>query len=161
MTEPLYALTGRYAELQAMAEHGEDVSEALAQLDDTVHDKAKSIAKILAQLKGDAACARAESQRLAARAEAIEAADKKLREYVKDCMIAANIRSVKSPLVSITLSDGNPRVEVNDLEALPANLVRTKTTREADKVAIMKLHRETGEIPPGVSIVPTKTLTVR
>jgi hypothetical protein len=161
VSTPLYALTGRYAELLELAATGEDVTDALAALDDALEAKANGIVRVLAQLDADQFAAAAEAKRLAARAKAFEAAGDKLREYIKTHMRAANITRIKSAQFSITLADGQPRVEVHDLDALPGELVRTKTTREADKPAILKLHRETGEIPPGTDIVPTTKLLVR
>jgi hypothetical protein len=161
MSEPLYALTGAYAQLLELAELGEDVGTALAELDDAVQAKALNICKLLAQLDANAEAAGAEAKRLAARSKAFEANGDRLRQYIKDCMKAANIRSVKSPQFSITLSDGQPRVEIKDLDAVPDEFVRTKTTREPDKRALLEEYKRDGAIPSGCDIVATTKLLVR
>jgi hypothetical protein len=163
MSTPLYLLTGAYAQLLELAEEGEDVSAALAELDDAIEAKALGIVKVLAQLDANAEAASAEAERLAARAKALESNADRLREYVKAHMKAANIKSVKTPLFSITLSNGKPRVVITDAGKVPPELMRQPKPPppEPDKVAILKLHQETGEIPPGCDIVETKKLTVR
>lgn len=163
MSTPLYALTGRYAELLELAEQGEDVGDALAALDDAVQAKALGVVHVLAQLEAHATAAGAEAERLAARARTFTANAERLRQYIKDCMAAANIRSVKSPLFSITLANGKPRVVITDASKVPAEFKRQPKVPEPepDKVAILKLHQETGETIPGCDIVPTTKLLVR
>jgi hypothetical protein len=163
MTTPLYALTGAYAQLLELAEDGEDVGAALAEIADAIETKALGIVKVLAQLDANAEAAGAEAERLAARAKAFTNNAEKLREYIKAHMKAANIKSVKTPLFSITLSNGKPKVVITDVGKLPPELMRHPEPPPAqpDKVAILKLHTETGEIPPGCDIVATTQLRVR
>jgi hypothetical protein len=163
MNQPLYALTGRYAELLELAEQGEDVGDALAQIDDAIEAKALGIVHVLAQLEADETVAANEAERLALRARRFGTTAARLRDYIKGCMQASNIRSVKSPVFSITLSNGQPRVVITDASKVPAELMRQPKTPEPepDKPAILKLHKETGETIPGVDIVPTTKLLVR
>lgn len=162
MSAPLYSLAAQYQQLLDRAESGEDVTDALDALDDALEAKAGGIVRVLAQLEADAEAAEKEARRLLARAKARTYAALRLRDYVKTCMQTAGVSRVKGPLFSLTLSAGQPRVEVHDLDALPPELVRVvPEQRAADKIAIARLHRETGEIPPGCEIVATTKLTVR
>jgi hypothetical protein len=163
MSAPLYALTGAYQQLLELAEEGEDIADALAQLDDAIEAKALGIVKVLAQLDANAEAASAEAERLAARAKAFANNAERLREYVKAHMKAANIKSVKTPLFSIALSNGKPKVVITDVGKVPPELMRHPEPPPAqpDKVAILKLHKDTGEIPPGCDIVATTQLRVR
>jgi hypothetical protein len=163
MSEPLYSLTSQYQQLLELAECGEDVGEALAALDDAIEAKALGIVKVLAQLDANAEAAGAEAERLAARAKAFAKNAERLRDYIKAHMKAANIKSVKTPLFSITLSNGQPKVVITDAGKVPPELMRHPDPPEPqpDKVAILKLHKDTGEIPPGCDIVATTKLLVR
>lgn len=161
MSAPLYALTGRYAELLERAEQGEDIAAALAELDDAIQVKALNICKVLAQLDADAEAAGGEEKRLAARRRALEDSAARLREYIKTHMHAAHIKRIKTPLFSITLVDGQPRVEITDASAVPDEFMRVVTERVPDKRAILKQYTETGENPPGCDIKETHKLLVR
>jgi hypothetical protein len=161
MTAPLYALSSRYQQLLELAEQGEDVGALLAELDDAIETKGKNIACILRQLDLDELAADSEAKRLAARSKAFANSGDRLRAYLKSCMETAGIRQIKSAQFSITLSPGQDRVEVVSLDAVPAEYVRAKTTREPDKRAILDAYRRDGECVPGVEIVPTTTLRVR
>jgi hypothetical protein len=160
---PLYALAASYQQLLDQTEDGGDVEAALAALDDAVQDKCLGITKVLAQLDADEAAASAESERLAARAKAFKAHTERLRQYVKDCMKQAGITRVKSPAFSITTCPGQPKVVITDVKKVPPELMRQPKVpdKEPDKVAILKLHIATGEIPPGCDIVETTKLMVR
>lgn len=161
--DPLYALTGAYLQLLERAENGEDIGEALAQLDDAIQAKAVNLVKLMATLEADALAAGVEEARLQQRRKARENHVERLREYLKSCMEAAGIRSVKTPLFSITLSNGKPRVVITDAGKVPPELMRhpKPPPAEPDKVAILKLHQETGETIPGCDIVATTQLRVR
>jgi Siphovirus Gp157 len=157
----LYQLTGAYQQLLEIAEDGDDIADALAQLDDAVQAKALNICRLLATLDANAEAAGAEAKRLAARAKAFEANADKLKAYVKDCMKQSGITRIKSPQFSLALVDGQPRVEVHDLEAVPPEFVRVKTTREPDKRALLDEYKRDGVVPPGCDIVATTQLRVR
>jgi len=165
MSAPLYSLTGRYQQLLELAEQSADgrFDEALAALDDALEAKAVGVCKVLAQLDADAAAADSEAKRLAGRSKAYANSAERLRRHLKDCMSAAKLRSIKSPQFSITLSAGQDKVLITDVSKVPPELMRQPKTppAEPDKVAILKWHAATGEVPPGCDIVPTHTLTVR
>lgn len=161
---PLYELAAEYQAVLECAENGEDVVAALDRVTTEIEAKAVNVCRIIAQFDADAQAAGREAMRLSQRRAVAENNADRLRQYLKDCMGAAGIGKIKSPQFSITLSPGQDRVEVVNLEALRAaapELVRTKTTSEADKPAILRRRNETGEIPPGVEFIPTTTLRVR
>lgn len=162
MSRPLYELTGRYAELLELSEQGEDVSSALAQLDDKIEAKAVNICMLLATLEADEAAASAESARLAGRAKVAKNNAERLRTYIKTHMHAARIRHVRSPQFAITLSRGKDKVVITDASKVPHELMRQPKTPEPepDKAAILKLHEQTGETIPGCEIVETISLRI-
>jgi hypothetical protein len=157
----LYSLTGRYQQLLELAEQGEDVGALLAELDDAIEVKAAAIARILRQLDLDEVAADSEAKRLAARSKAFANSGDRLLAYLKSCMESAGICQIKSPQFSITLSPGQDRVVITDESKLPAEYVRTKTTSEPDKRAILAAYKADGTLPAGVEIHETTTLRIR
>jgi hypothetical protein len=157
----LYELAGAYEQLRNAAEAGEDISGALAELNDDLEVKAGNVARLLASWDGDVEAFKTEEKRISARRKAIEANVERLREYVRRCMSAAGITSIKAGTFSVTLAAAADRVIVDDEKALPAECWREKTTREVDKALIAKMYRDHGEIPPGCRIEPNTSLRIR
>ena len=160
----LYELTAEYAAIQQAAEEGADVGALLATLADSIEAKGAGIARVLANLEADVIAFRAEEGRLGAKRSAREAEIKRLREYVKACMEAAKLTGVKGGTFAIAVYPGQPKVEVDDLEALKAaapELVVSKTTEAPDKRGILARYEQDGECLPGVRIEPTTTLRIR
>lgn len=161
MSSPLYELTASYARLLEAAEQGADVEALLAELEDSIEAKGAGIARILANLERDSESFGVEEKRLASRRKTTDANIDRLKAYIRECMASAGIRQIKAGTFSITLSPGQDRVEVVNLDLVPAEYVRTKTTREADKRAILDAYKRDGVCVPGVEFVPTTTLRVR
>lgn len=157
----LYTLTGQYARLMELAEAGEDVSVELDQLHDEIDAKGAALCKVIANLSADAASFRAEEERLGARRYAAENQVARLREYIRSHMQAAGITKIKGPQFTITLSGGQERVVITDESKLPPEYVRTKTTSEPDKKAILAAYKADGTLPSGVEIHETTTLRIR
>ena len=161
-SKPLYALTAAYQQLLELSDAGEDITAELAALDEKIEAKAVNICMLLAQFDADEAAAQAESQRLAKRAKASANSAERLRSYIKSHMHAAQIRHIRSPQFVITLSRGQPKVVITDASKIPPELMRQppQPPAEPDKVAIAKLHKQTGETIPGCDIQETHKLTV-
>lgn len=161
MSAPLYALTGAFADVQARADAGEDVTEALDALTGAIEQKSAALVRVMRDLDLDSDKVAEEVKRLTARKKTIDANRARIREYMRANMAAAGIERVKAAAFTITLSaDGADRVEVVDESAVPDTYVRTK--REVNKAAIMDAYRETGECVPGTIIVPgTRALTIK
>jgi hypothetical protein len=157
----LYSLTGHYAALMELAESGEDVSTELDRINDAIADKGAALCKVIANLEADAAAFAAEEERLGARKRAAEAQVKRLREYIRCHMQQAGITKIKGPQFTITLSGGQERVEIVNLDDVEPQYIREKTTREADRRALLKQYKDTGEIPSGCEIHETTTLRIR
>lgn len=157
----LYEITGAYLQLQERAEEGEDITEALAQLDDALEQKATSVVRVVQGLEADVQAIRAEEQRLKKRRESIEANVERVREYLKHNMAAQGIRQIKSPQFVISLRDGPPKVRVIDEAQLPREYVREKVTREPNKVAILDAYKSAGEVVPGTEVVQEPCLQIK
>lgn len=162
MSAPLYSLTGDYAELQRRAEDGEDVSGALAAIDDALEVKAERIAAVLRGLVADQETLAAEIVRLGARKRSLENAEERLRTYVRDCMVAANITRIKSPKFTLHLAPSES-VVVEDIDAVPPEYLHTPKPVEkaVAKKVVLDAHKKLGEIVPGCRVVVTKNLVIK
>jgi hypothetical protein len=157
----LYELTGAWADLQEAAENGEDVSDALAAIGDAIEVKAERSMAVVRNLESDIEAIAAEEQRLAKRRKTAEANVQKLRDYVRDCMDAATIPSIKRPTVTLSVGDGPEGVEVDDIDAVPPEFKVTTTACRVDKAGVKAAYKQHGECVSGTRIVRKRVLTVR
>lgn len=157
----LYELTAEFDALMQRSEEGEDVESALATLQGDIEYKAGGVVRVLRNLEADAEAYGAEEKRLSARRKTAEAQIERLREYMRSCMASAGITRIKCGSFSVTLSPGQKRVVIVNLDEVEPQYIREKTTRDADKRALLALHEETGEIPAGCEIQETTTLRIR
>jgi phage host-nuclease inhibitor protein Gam len=155
----LYQLSEQYALLEELAESGEDVAEELAALTDAIDEKGSALARVLATLKADASALREEEHRLSARRKAIEANAERIRDYLRANMEHCGIHKIRSPAFTITLQTSPERVEVERMDELPPEYVRTK--REPDRAAILAAYKLHGECVPGTRIERGMTLVIR
>lgn len=157
----LYEISEGYTRLQLRAEDGEDIADELALLDGELSAKAQGVLHVLRNLEGDALAVEAEIARLSARKLAAENNAKRIREYLRSSMEKSGLTRVQGPAFSVSLSDGPERVEVDDAALLPEAYVRTKTTSEPNKAAILAAYKTTGEVIPGTRIERGTRLVIK
>jgi hypothetical protein len=157
----LYELTAEFDALMQRSEEGEDVEAALATLQGSIEHKASGIVRVLRNLEADAEAYGTEEKRLSARRKSAEAQIERLREYVRTCMATSGITRIKCGSFSVSLSPGQERVVITDESKLPPEYVRTKTTSEPDKKAILAAYKADGVLPSGVEIHETTALRIR
>jgi len=161
MKVTLYELAERYRTIAGMLESDtitrEEIDQTLANLQDDIETKVDSIAKIVLESKATAEAIKNEEKRLASRRQAIENHVEWLKSYLLNAMVDVNLRKVKRDVVTISILDNPPSVEVIELESIPEQYIRIiPEQREADKKAIIEHFKETGEIISGVDIVLDK-----
>lgn len=168
----LYELMGEYARLQtACYGEGEDqpdletIEKILAELDDTrgeLRDKVDNICRLLRNLKANAEALDVEATRLQKRRTALDNSISKLREWVRSSMDVMGVDKIKTAHNTITLAEGKQSVVVLDKNVVPAEYKTTTVTTSINKRDIMAAYKATGEILPGVDIVPgQRVLTIR
>jgi hypothetical protein len=75
-----------------------------------------------------------------------------MRNFILDTMVATGRREVTLPGMTMFVSDGKERVEVDDADAVPDDLV--KLVRQVDKRAVLdRVHASDGVVVPGVRVV--------
>lgn len=159
----LYELAPEYARLIDAADDGDDVSAQLAAIGGELSAKVGALVHVIADLDGEASAMRQEEARLAARRAVRERRVESLREYLREGMTAAGITQIKTATHTITLSPSTPRVEVDDVTAIPAEYMRQPATPPAapDKKAIADVYQWLGECVPGTRVVKTVALRIK
>lgn len=166
----LYELTEDMRNLLDMLEEDPDneaIQETinLTMLD--LQDKAEDYVHVIRQLEADAAAAKAEKARLAAKQSTAENGAKRLREALKETMSILGITKIKKPTCSMTVSTRWDTVLDVEPEDLPEEF--KKVTVEPKKAEITKWLKAYDPDKGGTNLETcewahleqTQTLTVR
>lgn len=163
----LYVLTGAQRELQQLAEDGEDVAEALDQIEGSISQKAAAIQQVVSHLllneeTIDAEISRLtahraaevarimapvddEIARLTARRDGMHRERVRCIDLVKTTLLATGATRLVTPLVTFVVIRNNASVEVTNEAAIPPEYMREKVTRSPDKTAILAEYKRTGD----------------
>ena len=146
----LYALTGQMAELAAMADtDDEGLKQAIQDTMDGIQGefevKADNIVMLRRNIEGDIGAIDAEIDRLTELKRIKNNCVTQISEYLRRNMEAANIKSIKRPLFTITLAIGKEKVVVDNEEAVPDDLTSVSTKIAPDKNAIAAKLKEIRE----------------
>ncbi len=165
MTTALYQLVEDYRKLQEIldSEGGQEQFQvALGQLQGTILTKAENIGHLIKHLDHEAEMIDSAIDRLELRKKARQNASIRLREYLKDNLIACGELKLQFPLVSVSVQDVQPSVEVTDEKAIPSSFQKIITDIQINKLAILKYYKDTGRTPEGCRIITDrKKLVVR
>lgn len=163
----LYALSDSYAQLLALLDDAEDpaseteLNQELDALDGQIREKSEGIAGLVRELEWRARARKDEARRLAERAQSDERKALWLRAYLLANMQAMGIARIESVRFTLTLRDNPPSAELVDLEQVPEEFRRVITKIEADKAAVQRHFRHTGEIVPGMTMVTNQRVEIR
>lgn len=146
----LYALTGQLAELQAMADtDDEGLKEALQHAMDEIQGdfnvKADNIVMLRRNIESDVTAIDTEIDRLKELKRIKSNSVSQITDYLRRNMEAANIKSIKRPLFTITLAMGKEKVIVDNEDAVPDDLTAVTTNISPDKNAIAAKLKEIRE----------------
>lgn len=149
----LYKLTDQLAELAAMADtDDEGLKEALQTTMDAIQGefevKADNIVMLRRNIEGDIGAIDAEVERLNELKRIKKNSVAQLNDYLRRNMEAADIKSIKRPLFTITLAAAPEKVIVDSEQDIPDDYVSVSTSVAPDKKAIaarLKEIRETNE----------------
>lgn len=143
----LYALTGKLVELQAMADtDDEGLKEALQHAMDEIQGdfevKADNIVMLRRNIESDVTAIDAEIERLSELKRIKSNSVAEIGDYLRRNMEAANLKSIKRPLFTITLAMGKEKVIVDNEESVPDELTVVKSSIAPDKSAIAAKLKE-------------------
>lgn len=157
----LYELSDAYRALQETEElTEEELITCLNNVQELFNEKAINIGKLVLSLQADAEGIDTELKRLSERKQAIENRVKGLKFYLAQEMEVTSIDKVKNEILTISLRNSPPSVEVIDEKLIPDDYWREIPSRfEIDKQAILSVYKESSEgVPeiPGVKIITSK-----
>ncbi|PYY88079.1 hypothetical protein DNK59_10515 [Pseudomonas sp. TKO26] len=140
MTE-LYALTGQMAELAALADtDDEGLRQAIQDTMDGIKGefevKAESIVMLRRNIEGDIDAIDKEVDRLNELKRIKKNTVGQLSDFLRRNMEAADIKTIKRPLFTITLALSPEKVIVDDEKAVPDEFVSLKSVITPDKKTI-------------------------
>lgn len=146
----LYALTGKLAELQAMADTDDEglkeaLQHAMHEVSGDFNVRADNIVMLRRNIESDVIAIDAEIERLKELQRIKKNSVTQISDYLRRNMEAANIKSIKRPLFTITLAVGKEKVIVDNEEAVPDELTSVSTSITPDKNAIAAKLKELRE----------------
>ena len=160
----LYVITAELnAILTQLEELGGEITpeleQALAINEENFAAKSEDYGHAILNLKGMAAAAKAEKERLAALQKFYENTCNRLDNALKTAMVATGHDKVETPTMRLSLRHSTA-TEVDDLDAVPAEYKTTKVEVVADKTAIKKAIQQ-GEDVPGARLVENVSLQIK
>ncbi|WP_411835665.1 siphovirus Gp157 family protein [Pseudomonas chlororaphis subsp. aurantiaca] len=143
----LYALTGQMAELAAMADtDDENLKQAIQDTMDGIKgefaEKADSIVMLRRNIEGDIDAIETEVARLNELKRIKKNTVGQISDYLRRNMEAADIKSIKRPLFTITLAFAPEKVIVDNEQAVPDEFVSVATVIAPDKKSIAACLKE-------------------
>ncbi|CDL83902.1 siphovirus Gp157 family protein [Xenorhabdus szentirmaii] len=165
MTTTAIALAADYDQLQKLIEAGEfspeEIADTLEGLEGALGDKLDAVMIHARNLEGQARTLDDEAKRLAERKRSFEGQVKHLKKYILDCLLKADMNSLKTTKNTFSARPGVARVIIDNEMLLPDELVDVQTITAPDKKAI-KAAIERGETVPGAHIeIGERSLQVR
>ena len=160
----LYGITAELNAILAQLEElgGEitpELEQALAINEEQFVAKAEDYGHAILNLKGMAAAAKAEKERLAGLQKFYENTQKRLTDALSTAMQVFGQDKVENATMRLSLRH-TTSTEVDDLDQLPAEFKTTKVEVVADKTAIKKAI-QSGEAVPGAHLVENVSLQIK
>lgn len=146
----LYALTGKLAELQAMADtDDESLKEALQHAMDEIQGefevKADNIVLLRRNIESDVTAIDTEIERLKELKRIKSNFVAQITDYLRRNMEAGNLKTIRRPLFTITLALSPEKVIVDNEKAVPDEFVSVSTVIAPDKKTIAAKLKEIRE----------------
>lgn len=137
----LYPLTKQMLELAEMADTDDEglkqaIQDTMDGIEGEFGDKADNIVMLRRNIDGEVLAIEAEIERLAELKRIKENTVSQIGDYLRRNMEAANIKSIKRPLFTISLVTGKEKVIVDNEDAVPDDLTSVATKITPDKNAI-------------------------
>lgn len=157
----LYDLTSDYAQLLDMAEQldQDTFKDTLESIQESIEDKVENTAKLIKSIEADVTAIKAEEKRLKERRQALETKVDSIKGYLKDQLELAGIDKVKRPLITVSIQNNPPSVNITDVNKIPYTFMIQQEPK-LDKKAILQAIKDGKEIP-GAEITQTRGLRIR
>ncbi|EPF2604256.1 TPA: siphovirus Gp157 family protein [Yersinia enterocolitica] len=166
MSNTAIALAADLFKLQQLVESSEEltpemIADTLEGLEGALADKLDATYVFVRNLECQAKTCDEEAKRLADRKRSFENRAKSIKQYVLNCLLAADKNTLKTPYNTFTARKGVASVVIDNEDLLPSELVTVQTTVAPDKKAI-KEAIENGVDVKGAHIeIGSRSLQVR
>ena len=134
----LYQLTQTYTEILNMDLEENDLDTVLDSLEGTVAEKANGVLCVVRTLEAEQDAYKKEMDRLAALSSKAKKKADGMKNYLSSNLKAMDIKKLDTPLFKISFRKSSS-VIIDDIEKIPEEYIKTKTTISADKTLIKKL----------------------
>lgn len=158
----LYNLTTQAKQIALLLEEGEftpEIEQALVINQEQLQEKAINYTYVIKNFEADSQAIDNEIKRLKAMKEAKDKAIDRMKEAVRNAMLASGIDKVESSLFKLSLRRSEA-VEVVNIDQLPESLVTVKKTVSADKVKI-KFMIKNGVPVEGATLIENYNLQIK
>ena len=136
LTKELVTVNDQIIEAEGVL--SEDLEGDLDRLNLDISVKAVSIGHWILNIGADIPGIKGEIERLTLKKRFAENLSKRLKEYVRDCMIATGKKKIETSTLRITVNKTNPSVEIEDEDAIPARFKTAETVVAIDKKELLK-----------------------
>lgn len=158
----LYTLTTQAKEIALLLEEGEftpELEQALAITQEQLQEKSLQYTYVIKNFEADCQAIDNEIKRLKAMKEAKDNAIDRMKEAVRNAMLASGIDKIESSLFKLSLRRSEA-VEVISIEQLPESLITVKKTVSPDKVKIKEAIKA-GQVIQGAVIIENFNLQIK
>lgn len=157
----LYELTDSYLKVLELIENGEEgLEDTLESLNDTIELKADGYARIIRSLEANAVALKTEIDRLTNRRRSIENSIDRLKENLKNAMIATGKEKIKTDLFNVTVVNNPVAVNVIDEKLIPEKYFKVEIIRKLDKLSLRDAIKN-GEEIQGAELMQGKGLRIK
>lgn len=157
----LYELTDSYLKVLELIENGEEgLEDTLESLNDTIELKADGYARIIRNLEANAVALKTEIDRLTNRRRSIENSIDRLKENLKNAMIATGKEKIKTDLFNVTVVNNPVAVNVIDEKLIPEEYFKVEIIRKLDKLSLRDAIKS-GEEIQGARLMQGKGLRIK
>lgn len=157
----LYELTDNYLKVLELIENGEEgLEDTLESLNDTIELKADGYARIIRNLEANAVALKTEIDRLTNRRRSIENSIDRLKENLKNAMIATGKEKIKTDLFNVTVVNNPVAVNVIDEKLIPEKYFKVEIIRKLDKLSLRDAIKS-GEEIQGAELMQGKGLRIK
>lgn len=157
----LYNITNKFVELMNKAENEElteeEVQEIGAELEQELLNKSSNIIAYIRNGESLINAIKDEEARLEEMRKTGERKLENFKTYVLDNMNRLGISEIPTSLGNLKVAKNPISVEITNEDEVPAEFKKIVTKESADKTAIKKHFKETGEIVSGTRIIDDKT----
>ena len=157
----LHEMTNILALIQEADKLTPEMEEQLDMVAGALPVKVGTILEWVGRMEAEAAYYDSEAKRIAAKAAARKKKTDRLKEYVKACMVSANIDNVEAGTRTVKLQANPPAVNITDEALIPPRFfVVVPQSLKLDK-ALIKEAIKVGEEVPGVELTREISLRIR